>query len=195
MRARGLCGAAALLLIAASGIGPTGSPAHAEGAAQELDAGGSGERKPPPQGPGSSSRQSRMQHEGQPEEWWIHAREVLFEDLELSAEQTRGVDGILEGQRAARRRAQELQAELEAARERGDGERVAILRQELRANRSKLRNPYARIEQIRALLSPEQRPTFDMNRARLVAEGQQSRKARQAQPAKRRAADANGNAE
>ena len=193
MRARGLCGA--LLLIAASGLGPTGSPAHAEGAAQELDAGGSGEREPPPKEPGSSSRRSPRQPQGEPEEWWIHAREVLFEGLELSAEQTRGVDAILEGQQAARRRAQELQAELEAARGRGDKERVASLRKELRANRSKLRNPYARIEQIRALLSPEQRPTFDMNRARLVAEGQQSRKARQAKPAKRPAAGADGNAE
>ena len=194
MRARGLCGAA-LLLIAASGLGPTGIAAHAEGAAQELDAAGSGEREPPPEGPGSSPRRSRSRQQGEPEEWWIHARAVLFEGLGLSAEQTRGVDAILEGQRAARRRAQELQSELEAARERGDKERVAILRKELRANRSKLRNPYARIEQIRALLSPEQRPTFDMNRARLVAEGQQSRKARQARPAKRPAAGADANAE
>jgi hypothetical protein len=193
MRARGLCGAA-LLLIAAGGLGPTGS-AHAEGAAQQLDAAGSGEREPPPKAPGSSSRPSQRRQQGELEEWWIHAREVLFADLELSAEQTRGVDALLEGQRAARRRAEELQAELEAARERGDKERVASLRKELRANRSQLRNPYARIEQIRALLSPEQRPTFDMNRARLVAEGQQSRKARQAQPAKRPAAGADGNAE
>jgi LTXXQ motif family protein len=194
MRVRGLCGAA-LLLIAASGLGLTESSAHAEGAAPALGAGGSGGREPPPQGPGSSSRRSRSQRPGEAEKWWIHAREVLFEDLELSAEQTRRVDAILEGQQAARRRAEELQAELEAARKRGDRERVASLRQELRANRSQLRNPYARIEQIRALLSPEQRPTFDMNRARLVAEGQQSRKARQAQPAKPPAAGADANAE
>jgi hypothetical protein len=193
MRAWGLCGAA-LLLIAASGPDPTESSGPAEEAAQELETGGSGQGEPTPK-PGSGSRRNRSPRRADPEEWWIRARDVLFADLELSAEQTEQVDAILEGQQAARRRAQKLQAELKAARERGDKERVASLRNELRTNRSQIRNPHGRIEQIRALLTPEQRPTFDMNRARLVAEGQQSRKPRQEQRPRRRGADAEGSAE
>jgi hypothetical protein len=43
---------------------------------------------------------------------------------------------------------------------------------------AQLKSPHETIEDMRALLSKEQHPTFDMNRAHLVAEGQQPKKKR-----------------
>ncbi len=193
MPARGLRGAA-LILIAGCGFGLEGSSARAEGTAGELDSGASAVREPTPNAAGARARRDRSQLAGRQEEWWVHAREVLLRDLELSPEQARGVDAIIESRLRARTRAEELRGELEAARQRGDTQRVAALRPELRASRAKLESPHAPIEKMRALLSEEQRPTFDMNRARLVAEGQQSQKARQGQRARRAAAGASADA-
>jgi hypothetical protein len=113
-----------------------------------------------------------------PVQWWAHAREVLLEGLALSDEQAQRVDGIIESQVGARRRARDLQDELRLAQRQNDVQRGATLRAELRANRANLKDPYLRIEEIRAVLSEEQHPTFDMNRARLVAESQRARDAR-----------------
>jgi len=183
MRAPGLR-RAALILIAGTGFGLAGGAAHAQSAV-ELDTAGPAGRAPTPEAPGAEPRRGRSQiGEGQ-EEWWTHARELLFRDLELSEEQARGVDAIIESQLRARKRAEELRAELEAARQRGDTKRSATLRPELRKNRAQIKSPHSRIEQMRALLAEVQRPTFDMNRARLVAEGQQSRKGPPGQRARR----------
>jgi hypothetical protein len=194
MRARGLRGAA-LILIAGCGFGLAGGSARAEGAAVELDAGASAEREPTPNAAGARARRDRGQPGERQEEWWMHAREVLLRDLELSPEQARGVDAIVESQLRARKRAEELRAELEAVRQRGDTKRSAALRPELRASRAKLKSPHVPIEQMRALLSEEQRPTFDMNRARLASEGQQSRQTRQGTRASQSGADAGAGAE
>ena len=120
------------------------------------------------------------------EEWWAHAREVLLSDLVLSEDQALEVDAIIERQIAARKRVGEIQAELRDARRNDDAERTAALQAKLRATRTELRDPAVRIEEMRALLTDEQRPTFDMNRARLVAEIQQAREAQRRRP--RRAA-------
>jgi len=113
-----------------------------------------------------------------PVQWWAHAREVLLEGIALSDEQAQRVDEIIGSQVAARQRARDLQDELRLAQRRNDAQRGATLRAELRANRNNLKDPYLRIEEIRSLLGEEQWPTFDMNRARLVAESQQARDAR-----------------
>jgi hypothetical protein len=118
------------------------------------------------------------------EQWWTHAREVLLSDLALSEDQRVQVDAIIEAQVAARKRAEEIQAELIVARRQDDTRRSAALRTELRASRSQLKDPFVRIEQIRRLLTEPQRPTFDMNRARLVAE-QQEREQRKRRRARR----------
>ena len=108
-------------------------------------------------------------------EWWVHARHVLFTDLELSREQARGVDAIIEAQLATRARLQELDAQLAAARRPEDAERSDALRAERRAIREQLEGPHELMQKMRALLAEAQRSTFDMNRARLVAEGQKPR--------------------
>jgi hypothetical protein len=103
---------------------------------------------------------------------------VLFSDIQLSAEQSRGVNEIITTQLAERRRSGELRAELKAIQQQADTERSAALRAESRALRARHKGSHECIEEMRALLSEEQRPTFDTNRARLAAEGQQSQKKR-----------------
>jgi hypothetical protein len=104
---------------------------------------------------------------------------VLFDGIELSAEQSRGVDAIIEAELKRGARIGELRAELVAARRQGDGERIRAIRAEHSSIRAKHKGPDECMEEMRALLTEEQRPNFDMNRARLAAESQQSQKGRQ----------------
>jgi hypothetical protein len=127
--------------------------------------------------------------------WWFRAQQVLFTDLELSPEQARAVDAIIETQLAARARLQDLDAELRASQERSDEERAAALRVERRATRAQLEDLHELIEAMRALLAEAQRPTFDMNRARLLAEGQRTGESPPRSRPERSVTDAEGKAE
>jgi hypothetical protein len=119
------------------------------------------------------------------EQWWAHAREVLVGDLALTDDQAGQIDAIIERQIAARKRVGEIQTGLRDARRDGDAERGAALRAQLGAARAELKDPAVRIEEMRALLTEEQRPAFDMNRARLVAESQQARETQRRRPPRR----------
>ena len=110
------------------------------------------------------------------EERIAHTRAVLFDGIELSAEQSRGVDAILKTQLEDGRRYGELRAELDTAQQQGDTERIRAIRAERRPLRERRKGPDESMEEMRVLLSEEQRPIFDMNRARLAAEDQQPRK-------------------
>ena len=112
--------------------------------------------------------------------WWNHARELLLSNIEISAEQARGVDAILGEQLDKRAQHQRHDVELKAARRSGDPERIDAALTAVFAIRAQIKEPHEIYEEIRALLSEEQRPQFDMNRARHVAESQA--------PAKERAA-------
>jgi hypothetical protein len=101
---------------------------------------------------------------------------VLVEDLDLSEEQTRQIDAVIERQLGALQRSPELREEIRIAREQADKKRASSLQSMHRANREEIKRPQERIEEMRAILREEQRPGFDMNRARLVAEGQQQQK-------------------
>jgi hypothetical protein len=122
---------------------------------EALDSADSGIRDPAPTAPDAEWRRKQSEQRERTrkwrEEWWTHAHEVLFGDIQLSAEQSRGVDEIIEARLAQQ-------------------ESVAI--------NAQLRSPHETIEEMRALVSKEQHPTFDMNRAHLVAEGQQPKKKR-----------------
>jgi hypothetical protein len=111
--------------------------------------------------------------------WWTHARQVLFDDLALSPEQTRQIDALIETQLAARTRLQQLDTDLAAAQRDADAERADALRAERPAIRARLEGPDEVLQQIRGILTEEQRPNFDMNRARLLAEGQKAMESRQ----------------
>jgi hypothetical protein len=116
-----------------------------------------------------ASRASRLQTK---RDWWNHAREVLFSGIEISAEQTQGVDAIVDEQLDKRARLLEGDTEYYRASKSNDPERIDAARTALRATRAQLKEPYEIYDALRTLLSEEQLPTFDMNRARLVAEGQ-----------------------
>jgi hypothetical protein len=103
---------------------------------------------------------------------------VLFDGIELSAEQSRGMDAIVEAELKYGRSTEELRAELDAARRQGDTERIRAIRAERSSLLEQRKGPNETIEEMRALLTEEQRPTFDMNRARLVAGSQQAQKGR-----------------
>jgi len=124
--------------------------------------------------PASDAEQRELGYQRR-QEWLAHARAVLFDGIELSAEQSRGVDAIIEAQLKDGRRADELRAELGTAQQQGDTERI---RAKSRAFHARRKGPHERMEEMRTLLSEEQRPTFDTNRARLAAEIQQPRKGR-----------------
>ncbi len=176
MRAAGLCSAVAIL-IAGSGIGLAVGSAHAETAAlaerEAPDSADSGVGETTPTARRAERRREERERQIQRrEEWWANARAVLFDGIELSAEQARGVDAIIETQLEEGKRSWELRAELAAAQEQGDTERIRAIRRESRELRERLKGPDKCMEEMRALLSEEQRPTFDMNRARLAAEGQ-----------------------
>jgi hypothetical protein len=139
-----------------------------------------------PQAPGNPSPRARSRPGNlPPEEWWARARAVLLADLVLSEDQAGQMDAIIERQVAVRGRARELQSELRVARRQGDTQRGGALQAEIRSNRARIKNPHARIDEMRSLLTEEQRPIFDMNRARLVAEGQEARRARLGKKRKR----------
>jgi hypothetical protein len=114
--------------------------------------------------------------------WWNRARELLFADIELSAEQTLAVDEIVEAQLNTRALLRRADAEVSAARKARDSERGDAAREEFRALKKQLKEVHEIHESMRAVLAEEQRPTFDMNRARHVAE---MRKAEQIRSEKR----------
>jgi len=175
VRAEGLRSAVAIL-IAGTGIGLVVGSANAETAAvAELEASDttdSGVRDATP----TAQRVERQSQRR--EKRWAHALAVLFDGIELSAEQSRGVDAIKEAQLEYGRRSGELRAELGTAKQQGDTERIRAIRAESRPLPAQCKSPDECMEEMRALLSEEQRPIFDMNRARLAAESQQPRKGR-----------------
>jgi hypothetical protein len=186
VRAAGLRSAVAIL-IAGSGIGLAVGSAHGETAAlaerEAPDSADSGVRDATPPARRAEQRRERRELQSQRrEELLVHARAVLFDGIELSAEQSRGVDAIIAAElkqlKHRGRRLGELRAEFEAAQEQGDTERIRAIRRERRELRARLKGPDKCMEEMRALLSEEQRPTFDMNRARLAAEGQEPQKRR-----------------
>jgi hypothetical protein len=175
VRAEGLRSAVAIL-IAGTGIGLAVGSANAETAAvAELEASDttdSGVREMTP----ISQRVGRQSQRR--ENRWAHALAVLFDGIELSAEQSRGVDAIMQAQLEYGRRSGELRTERGIAKQQGDRERIRAIQKESRALRAGCKSPDECMEQMRVLLSEEQRPIFDMNRARLAAESQQPRKGR-----------------
>ena len=180
MRAEGLRSAVAIL-IAGSGVGLAVGSAYAETPAPAQlaapDSADAGIRDAVPTASEAERREQRELRYQRREQWWTDARAVLFSDIQLSAEQSRGVDEIIETQLAERKRSGELQAEHNAIPE-ADQERRAAIRAESRALRVRHKDAHGCIEAMRALLSDEQRPGFDMNRARLFAKGQKPRKKR-----------------
>jgi hypothetical protein len=180
VRAVGLRSAVAIL-IAVTGVSLAVGSANAETAAlaerEAPDSADSGVRDATPTAGRAEQRRERRELRSQRgEERLAHARVVLFDGIELSAEQSRGVDAIVEAELKYGRSTEELRAELDAARRQGDTERIRAIRAERHSLLEQRKGPDETMEEMRALLTEEQRPSFDMNRARLVVESQQAQK-------------------
>jgi hypothetical protein len=192
--ARGLCAKLAAATLAAAFAIATAQPAvgfaeeverESEQTVQPVEPGSAIQpthQKSPSQDPPLDGPAFRLQKK---RNWWNHAREVLFTDIELSAEQARAVDAIIEAQLELRARLQQLDAKLSAARKTQDSERSDAAGEEFRALNEQLREMHEIHEAMRAVLAEEQRPTFDMNRARHVAEMQRAERIRSEERAKR----------
>ncbi len=182
MRAVDLRSAVAIL-IAITGVSLAVGSANAETAAlaerEAPDSADSGVRDATPTAGRAEQRRERRELRSQRgEERLAHARVVLFDGIELSAEQSRGVDAIVEAELKNGRRTEELRAEFEAAQRQGDTERIRAISEERESLIAQRKGPNTTMEEMRSLLTEEQRPIFDMNRARLAAESQQSQKGR-----------------
>jgi hypothetical protein len=168
------------ILIAGCGLGISAASAADSDAEPDVpDAGAKTVPEPALDQPAAPGPGDARESKKPAPEWWAHAHEVLVEDLDLSEEQTRQIDAVIERQLGALQRSPELREEIRIAREQADKKRASSLQSMHRANREEIKRPQERIEEIRAILRKEQRPGFDMNRARLVAEGQQQQKKKQ----------------
>jgi len=172
---------AVAILIATTCVSLAVGSANAETAAlaerEAPDTADSGVRDATPAAPKAElRRERRKQRSRRGEERLAHARVVLFDGIELSAEQSREVDAIVEAELKYGRRTEELRAELDAARRQGDKERIRAIRAERSSLLEQRKGPNETMGEMRALLTEEQRPTFDMNRARLAAESQSTQK-------------------
>jgi hypothetical protein len=108
VRAEGLRGAVAILI---AGIAVGFAVGSANAGTVAPDSADSGLRDSTPKAPGAEERRKqRVPGYQRREEWWTHARAVLFSDIQLSAEQARGVDAIIATQLDARKRSEELRA-------------------------------------------------------------------------------------
>lgn len=186
MRAVGLRSAIAIL-IAVTGVSLAVGSANAETATLAVreapDSADSEAREAAPTAGKAEQRRERRELRSQRgEERLDHARVVLFDGIELSAEQVRGVDAIVEAELKYGRRTLELRDELEAARRQGDMERIRAINAERATLRERRKGPNKTMKELRALLTEEQCPIFDLNRARLAAESQQAQTGRKRGP-------------
>jgi hypothetical protein len=108
--------------------------------------------------------------------WWNDVREELFTGIDLTADQARGIDAIIDRQLDGRAQLQQRDAEIPAAHKSRNPERIKAARAAFAATRVQIKEPHEIFEEMRTLLSEEQRPTFDMNRARRIASGQTRQK-------------------
>ncbi len=174
LRAVGLCNAIAILVLGGA-VGLTTDPSYAEMAEAEPEAAEPAAARAREAAKQRSRlrplerRQLRLQKK---KDWWAHARRVLFRSIELSEEQGRLVDALIEEQLLARADFLAGDAKLKTFRRRGKRDDIDAVLADLREVKVRLRERHEIFEDMRALLREEQRPRFDMNRAHLVAEDQ-----------------------
>jgi Spy/CpxP family protein refolding chaperone len=148
----------------------------------------SGETDPAPETPPSNRSTTRAEESSAPNQeesidrledrlrrrrnWWNGAREELFTGIDLTVDQARGIDAIIDRQLDGRAQLQQRDAEIPAAHKSRNPERIEAARAAFAATRAQIKEPHEIFEEMRTLLTEEQRPTFDMNRARRIARGQ-----------------------
>ncbi|MFP6640714.1 MAG: hypothetical protein VCC04_10765, partial [Myxococcota bacterium] len=119
-------------------------------------------------------------------QWWVKSREVLFSGIELNAEQSKKVDEIIATQIENRTLFTRLDTQLSAATASRNAARAKQLREEVRVARENLQSVHQLFDEMNELLDGDQKKIFDVNRAKLVSEGQGIRRKRQQSRAQRR---------
>ncbi|MEE3328493.1 MAG: hypothetical protein VX252_14240, partial [Myxococcota bacterium] len=129
-------------------------------------------------------RAKHVQAKRQRLQWWANARQVLFSGIDLSQEQSKQVSAIIQQQMDNRTAFTKLDVQLAVAMQKHDRTGVKKLREETVAARRKLKSAHELFDEMRATLNEDQQQRFDLNRAKLVSEGQrireENRKRRQA---------------
>lgn len=155
------------VLVLALGAGSVGTASveaagSAESGVEDSVSGGSGVDESERATRRAAMRQAQQQR-------WGKVRESLFADIDLSAEQSVEIDAIVEAEWRGRARFQELAEEIDADQKQPQEERDGALLAEARALKRERRERHEMLDEMRALLTEEQRPAFDMNRAHLLA--------------------------
>jgi hypothetical protein len=118
---------------------------------------------------GVAEREVRLQKR---RNWWNHAREVLFADIVLTDEQSQAVDAVIDEQLRKQAVVLKHDAEFNSARRSRKDELIDAARIQLRESRAQLKKTQEIYAELSALLTKEQLPQFNMNRAHHVAESQ-----------------------
>ena len=108
----------------------------------------------------------------QRDQWWQKARRTLFSGIKLTPDQSAEITQMIRDQKQNRTNFSKLDVQLAVARSENDIAKARELRGKTKAARESLQSVHVVLDSIRGVLTPEQRPTFDVNRAKLVAEGQ-----------------------
>ena len=114
----------------------------------------------------------------QRDKWWQMARTTLFTGIELTPDQDKEVTAIIQAQKQSRTEYSKYDIQLAAARAANDLIRARELRQKVKDSRKQVQSLHEVLDSIRQVLTEKQQVTFDVNRAKLIAEGQAVRKNR-----------------
>ena len=115
----------------------------------------------------------------QRDRWWRESQEVLLQGLEVTPDQNQKITAIIIAQKKKRTEYSKLDVQLARARAANDMILTRQLRAEVREAKEKIGSMHEVLESIRGVLTQKQKATFDINRAKLIAEGQSIRDARE----------------
>ena len=152
-------------------------------------------------------RGKHVQAKRQRNRWWQQSRKTLLQGLTLTPDQNQKITAIIIAQKEKRTEYSKLDVQLAVARSANDLIRSRELRTQVREAKEKIESLHEVLDSMRGVLTEEQRVTFDVNRAKLIAESQSIREARKkrraggketskgASPAKTGEADSIGSSE
>ena len=152
-------------------------------------------------------RGKHAQAKKQRDRWWRESRKILLQGLKLTPDQNQKITAIITVQKRRRTEYSKLDVQLAVARSANDLISAQQLRTQVREAKGKIESLHEVLDSLRGVLTEKQRVTFDVNRAKLIAESQSIRQARKkkraggkktskdASPAKTGEADSIGSSE
>ena len=117
-------------------------------------------------------RGKHVQAKKQRDKWWNQSRQTLLAGIDLTPDQDKQITALITAQKQKRTRYSKLDIQLAAARSANDLIRSRELRGQVREARGQIQSLHEVLDSMREVLTEKQRVTFDVNRAKLIAEGQ-----------------------